>query len=266
LLSSYRAKQLEQRLQAEREEAAEANSIYSKAEAANDAPASAGVLRKAYRWMTGVASVGVLAALVWGVGAWYGQGRVQAATAVASVHTTRDATRAIQQGFSGDTDDGLGATEQASAPAQPASLEMADAATQWLVKRLVALNQQERNALGLACLQQAETGNADKFAVCLEQQLAHVTQRKHRATDLLNADEQSALEYACMGQKLNQGLPAYSACVDRQMADFSVALRPASWDNIEPARQKSIQEACAEEKYGNGPAAYDKCLSRHAEL
>jgi hypothetical protein len=266
VLSSYRSKLFEARQQQEQASAPElpgsAASYYSMAEQqASLGAVPSGVLRRAYLWMSAAVSLSLLVALVWILSTWTSPHGLQAATG-------GNAARAIQSGFSGQPV----AEEAAQAlPAQP-SLPLPRSA-QKLAERLAALSEDQRTALGMACLDGEK--NAEAFSDCLLKQLSaleasQAAQLRKQQPDLptlmssLNEDEKQALGYACMEDKLKNGLPAYQACLQRQLAGFSSSLRPAGWSQLAQAEQKTIQAACTQDKYNAGPAAYDRCLSRRA--
>ncbi len=257
--------------------------------AKGDAPA--GVFKKAYLWMTAAVSMVAVVAIAWVITAWTDGNHLYAGNVAGRQSISGDAGAAVQNGFTGSSDARTGIvhtaaaatpstlsamttmTAAAGATTAPADMELPvilpaiKASAQDKYGAILAkLSEQEKSAIGLACLTQK---NGDKkngsaaFSNCVTRQLA-VFDPSLRPAGLsaLNADEKSSLEYACLGDKYGKGLAAYNSCLSRQLEDFDPAKRPEGISRLSPARQHSIQTACAQDKYQNGPAAYNQCLSR----
>ncbi|MFZ6646607.1 GIY-YIG nuclease family protein [Undibacterium sp. TJN25] len=237
---------------------------------------SSGVFKKAYLWMTAAVSMVALVAAAWVVTAWTDGNHLYAGNVPGRQSISGDAGAAVQNGFTGGSDARTGMLNTSAAaatqappaePVMPVILPAIKASAQDKYAAILAkLSEQEKSAIGLACLTQK---NSDKkngsaaFSNCVTRQLAAFdpSQRPAGMAEL-NPDEKSALEYACLGDKYGKGLAAYNSCLSRQLEEFDPSTRPAGISRLSPARQHSIQSACAQDKYQNGPSAYNQCLSR----
>ncbi|HTD02869.1 GIY-YIG nuclease family protein [Undibacterium sp.] len=235
----------------------------------------AGVFRKAYLWMTAAVSMLALVALAWVFTAWTDGNHLYASNMVGRQSLSADASAAVQNGFTGTS----AVTFHAVATAQADGSVLPVVAPTTLpvgrtpvhdkyVAILAKLSEQERSAIGLACLSAGNKNtdgkiSANAFSTCVMKQLASFDPVK-RPTGIaaLSQDEKSSLEYACLGDRYGKGLVAYHACLSKQLAEFDPAKRPEGMSRLSPARQHNIQTACVQDKYQNGPAAYNQCLSR----
>lgn len=237
---------------------------------------SVGVFKKAYLWMSAAVGMLALAALAWIFTAWTDGNHLYASNMAGKQNYSADAGAAVQNGFTG-SDDARATAYHAEAPqdafllpvALPAAIPAGKPPGQdKLAAVLATLSEQERSAIGLACLKGdgkdgGKKSGANAFSRCVARQLESFDPAMRPAgMSALSQDEKSALEYACLSDKYGKGLAAYDACLSRQLAEFDPAKRPEGMSHLSPSRRRSIQSACAQDKYQNGPAAYNQCLSR----
>uniref|UniRef100_UPI00374DA1F0 GIY-YIG nuclease family protein n=1 Tax=Undibacterium sp. TaxID=1914977 RepID=UPI00374DA1F0 len=134
----------------------------------------AGVFKKAYLWMTAAVSMVAVVAIAWVITAWTDGNHLYASTVPARQSISGDAGAAVQNGFTGSSDARSGMVHTAAATTMVTASAMPDAAQSLPAETelpvilpaikasaqdkygaiLAKLSEQEKSAIGLACLTQ----------------------------------------------------------------------------------------------------------------